>query len=335
VFILPVNVYRGYWICVVIRVRQREASLFDPLNGSEGTETETTCKELASRFVSTCLPEPLSNWNEGWRTVCSHHNPQRYEMNDSGIYCLGVAIHIALGLEGPVSLDIQLLRCFLHATCTNINHLATTLAASTPVPGDSGNGQATTPVETAQGDAPQNATLRLMDTLPSQWIPQYQNKPPEHLPKKLKGESTGAETIEEVVPYVEECSRRQREATGAMNSYLDAKVSDLRPRQAAVNQLVTLARAICALDRQVLATPDEVQHNLALLEGVKAWSINAGRDDIADSLEQLLPLFGFYQNLEGERVKILERLQQAVALAQVDAVADHLDKVADAYRELK
>jgi hypothetical protein len=108
VFILPVQIHRGYWICVVICVRQREASLFDPLNGSEGTEVETTCKELASRFVSTCLPEPLSNWNEGWRTVCSHHNAQRYETNDSGIYCLGVAIYIALGLEVPASFDIQL-----------------------------------------------------------------------------------------------------------------------------------------------------------------------------------------------------------------------------------
>lgn len=334
VFILPVNVHGGYWSCLVIRVGEREASLFDPLNGSEGTEAETMCKELASRFVSTCLPASLSNWNEGWRTVCSHHNSQRYEMIDSGIYCLGVAIYIALRLDVPVSFDIQLIRCFLRAICTNVNHVATTSAASTPVPGGSGNGQATTPVETAEGDASQNATLRLMNTLPSQWIPQFQNKTPEHLLKKLKGEIPGGETIGEVVPYVEECTRRQREVIGAINSYLDAKVSDLRPRQAAVNQLVTLARAICGLDRQVLATPDEVQHNLARLERVKAWSINAGRDDIVDSLEQPLALLGFYRNPEEERVKILERLQLAVALAHVDELADHLNKVADAYREL-
>jgi hypothetical protein len=290
---------------------QREASLFDPLNGSEGTEAEMMCKDLASRFMSTCLPEPLSNWNEDWRTVCSHHNPQRYEINDSGIYCLGVTIYIALGREVPVSFDIQLLRCFLRATCTNINNLA----------------------DTAQGDASQNATLRLMDTLPSQWTPQYQNKIPEHLLKKLKGESTGIETFEEVEPYFEDCTRRLREAKGAMYSYLDDKVSDLRPRQEAVNELVTLARDICALDRQVLATPDKVQHYLAFLEEIKAWSINAGRDDITHPLGQLLVLFGSYQNPEGERVKILERLQLAVDLAQVDAVADHLNKVSDAYRE--
>jgi hypothetical protein len=121
-FILAVKI-DTLWVCLVVRLEQHEAQLLGSLSDSAGEKAEMMCEKLASRFIAQCLPEEFNNWDDGWHTVRSDHELPQYNANESAVFCLWVAFHIALGLQVPASWDYQLNGSFLHAVFTNIKAL--------------------------------------------------------------------------------------------------------------------------------------------------------------------------------------------------------------------
>ncbi|KAL1862629.1 hypothetical protein Daus18300_008427 [Diaporthe australafricana] len=342
-FILPVKLNAERWVCVVIRVGKREALYFDPIDGQADGKTEPICKQLASTFVSKCLSDSFSDWNEGWRVIPSDHSPRRSNADDSGIYCLDFAICIALGLEELVFSDSRYLRIFYCVVYENINHLASASAKISPASRDRYNLRDVIPAKDKQQHSARSiATLQLKDALPSQYVSIHLNQLPE-VSIEMDQDRIGAKSIAELAASqqyfqecIEKCSRRRQED---INAFVDAQLSALRPPQATVKHLVTVTKALRDSDKQVLGVTSTCNQAKAAIriirqqkEAVGAMKAELGlENEIASIAEQDLALFDSIHKREEERLKLLERLRLAMgqAQAQVTAAADDLKKTED------
>lgn len=335
-FILPVNINTQHWVCLVVRVGQREAQLFDSLDSQGGRKTKETCKKLAARFISNCLPEPFSNWDDGWHTAPSHsapshYNSQQFSADDCPISCLNTAIHVALRLEVPISLERRCLRAFYYGLYVNINHFATT-PASTISAGAMQQGSA------------QNSTttLELKDALPSDCVLTYQNQLPEILMEKMDRGRAEARTLDEfassqkyIRKYMEKYLRRQQDA---VYSHLDTQVAESRLLQGTLKHLTTLTQALCASDRQVPGVPDTLSQAMMSLKDArdqtKNWDgfdADFSLDDELEAVERKVAFFDSIHRQEKERIELLARLQMAVAQVRAADVADRLKKTIEDY----
>lgn len=330
-FILPVNISTQHWVCLIVRVGQREAQLLDSPDRQGGKKIEETCKKLASRFISNCLPEPFSNWDDGWHTAPSHYNSQQFSADDCGISCLNTAIHIALGLEVPISLERRCLRAFYYALYVNINHFATT-SASTISAG-----------AVQQGSARNTTTtLELKDALPSDCVLTYQNQLPEILMEKMDRGRAEARTLDEfassqkyIRKYMEKYLRRQQDA---VYSHLDTQVAESRLLQGTLKHLTTLTQTLCALGRQVRGIPDTLSRAMISLKDVrdqtKNWEgleADFSLDNELEAFERKVAFLDSFNRQEKERIELLARLQVAAAQTRVADVANRLKKTIEDY----
>lgn len=342
-FILPVNFNAERWVCVVVRVGKREVLLFDPVNGQADRENEMICKQLGSAFISNCLPDSFSDWNEGWHIIPSDHSPGRSNAEDSVVYCLDFAICVTLGLDKPVFSDSRYLRTFYCVVYENINHLASAPAKPPPASRDRYNLRDVIPAKDKQQDPAQSiAALQLKDALPSQYVSIHLNQLPE-LSIELDQDRIGAKSIAELAAsqqyfqeYIEKCSKQRQED---INSFVDAQLSALRPLQATVKHLVTVTKALCDSDKQELGIISSCNQAKAAIRSIRQLEEAVGtmradiglEKDIGSTAEQNLALFGLIQKRGEERLKLLERLRLAMgqAQAQVTAAADDLKRTED------
>lgn len=342
-FILPVKFNAQRWVCVVVRVGKREVLLFDPVDGQADRETEKICKQLGSAFISKCLPDSFSDWNEGWHIKPSDHSPGRSNAEDSVVYCLDFAICFALGLEEPVFSDSRYLRTFYCVVYENINHLASASAKPSPASRDRYNLRDVIPAKDKQQDPAQSIpALQLKDALPSQYVSNHLNQ----LPKvsiEMDQDRIGATSIAELAASqqyfqkcIEKCSKRRQED---INSFVDAQLSALRPLQATVKHLVTVTKALRDSDKQVLGITRTCNQAKAAIRIIRQQTEAVGTmraeiglgNDIASIAEQNLALSDSIQKREEERLKLLERLRLAMgqAQAEVTAAADDLKRTED------
>lgn len=342
-FILPVKLNAERWVCVVVRVGKREVLFFDPVHGQAGRETEQICKHLGSTFISKCLPPSFSDWNEGWHVIPSDYSPGRSNAEDSVVYCLDFAICFALGLEEPAISDNRYLRTFYCVVYENINHLASASAKPSPASRERYHLRDVIPAKDKQQHPAQSiAAVQLIDALPSQYVSIHLNQLPE-VSIEMDQDRIGAKSIAELAASqqyfqkcIDQCSKRRQED---INSFVDAQLSALRPLQATLKHLVTVAKALRDSNKQVLGITSTCNQAKAAIRIIRQQTEAVGTmraeiglgNDIASIAEQNLALFDSIQKREEERLKLLERLRLAMgqAQAQVIAAADDLKRTED------
>ncbi|KAH8759472.1 hypothetical protein F5883DRAFT_717397, partial [Diaporthe sp. PMI_573] len=81
IFILPVNINERL-ASMVIHMAQHKAMLPNLLMDKQVKEDHQKIQQLASLFVSNCLPEPYNNWDERWTTQL-YPSPQQSSSRDS------------------------------------------------------------------------------------------------------------------------------------------------------------------------------------------------------------------------------------------------------------
>ncbi|KAH8750307.1 hypothetical protein F5883DRAFT_652362 [Diaporthe sp. PMI_573] len=269
IFILRVDI-KGHPACLIIHVAEREAMLF---TSTQDKDDQEKWQEFASRFVSNCLPEPYNNWDDRWTTQLDP-SLQQCGTRDSGIYYIWVTMHIALGLKLPLSFDSRLVRSFIYAVCTIINHLADAAVA----PG-SGSTEATP-----------GAANRNSNTLQTLWevfsstelIQGYKH---EALPKAF-------EAIQNAVgaaPFADNDSCREF-LQKMVASYKETRVHELEQLEALAEHLVLLTDAFCASSTVGLGDQNELDNDEAGLRRIEkdATSLQRTHLDVKDMVEQQL-----------------------------------------------
>ncbi|KAH8755353.1 hypothetical protein F5883DRAFT_686930 [Diaporthe sp. PMI_573] len=277
----------------------------NPLMDNQVKEDHQEIQQLASLFVSNCQPEPYDNWDERWTTQLDPRL-QQCDSPDSGIYYIWVTMHIASGLKVPPSFDSRLVRSFVYAICTVINHVAIAAVA----PGSGGT------------EATPGATYRNGETLETLWNVFSSTD----LIKGYKQEAL-SKAFEPIQNAVDAAAFADNNSYGMFlraiaDSYRNTRVSELEQLEAFGNQLAVLTtELLCAsnnVDPGYLKRLDEYE---ASLRGIEQHSTSLRRAHMKYQVKQELGYIA-----EQKRKYIKSRwLQEALTLVDVPGTADRLN----------